>query len=134
MRLAQSKGEAYERIRQKLRELYLKTDFADPANINKAPSFDEYGINNIANELVNVDWEFYMVRPDFVESLKQLSVPALFLHGTKDPRSIEFAEELANYLPYVTFVSFPETGHYIYIEQPEKIKAALRQFIEKIRI
>jgi len=135
VRLAQPQGEAYEQIKQELRMLYMKADFADPDNIAKAPLFNEYGINSIANELVNVDWEFYMVRPEFLESLKRLSVPALFLHGAQDPRSIVFAEELASYVSTGEFISISETGHYPYIEQPEKTKTALRSFIqEKIQI
>lgn len=135
VRLAQSRGDEYDKIRQELQLLTNKTDVADPVNIDKVPTFKTNLISNKANELINIDWGIYMVQPEFVESIKHLPVAALFIHGTQDPRSILFIEELAGYVPDSTFIPIPKVGHYPYIEQPEQTKAALRGFIEeKIQI
>jgi len=135
VRLEQSSEEAYDKIRQELQMLLTKTDFVDPGNIDKGPYFNTHGINNKVNHLVNIDWEAYMVRPEFLESLRHLPIPVLFLHGRQDPRSMVFVEELASYVPEGKFISIPNAGHYPYIEQPEQTRDTLREFIQqKVRM
>ena len=38
-------------------------------------------------------------------------------------------ETFASKLPRGTFASIPESGHYFWVEEPDEVKAAVRQFI-----
>ena len=89
----------------------------------------EYPVSNEANEKVGADWKSYTTDSKFQQSVYNLSMPVLFLHGACDPRPIHFIETLAAKLSRSTFVSIPESGHYPWIEKPDEVKAALRQFI-----
>ncbi len=130
IRLELADGEEYDKVTREIRTLISKTDLTDIKNIDKIPSFNKYSISNKANELINKDWDNYMIRDEFRESVKHLAIPASFLHGEQDPRSISFIKELASYVPNSTFIPIPNSGHYLYIEQPERTKTALRKFIK----
>jgi proline iminopeptidase len=131
IRLELADGEEYDKVTREIRILTSKTDLADIKYIDKIPSFDKYSISNKANELINNDWDIYMVRDEFRESVKHLAVSVLFLHGEQDPRSISFIKELVSYVPDSTFIPIPNSGHYPYIEQPGKTRAELRKFIKE---
>ena len=118
-----------ERILGRLRALSRQTDVFDPNQVNNLPSFDEYPVSSEANEKVGADWKSYTTDARFQESVYNLSMPMLFLHGACDPRPSHFIETLATKLPRSTFVLIPESGHYPWIEKPDEVKAALRQFV-----
>ena len=82
-----------------------------------------------ANEEVGADWKSYTTDSKFQQSVYSLSMPVLFLHGACDPRLVHFIETLAAKLRRSTFASIPESGHYPWIEKPDEVKAALRQFL-----
>ena len=125
----QAEGPDEEQILDRLRALSNKTDVFDPNRVNDLPSFDEYPVSNEANEKVGADWKSYTTDSEFQQSVCNLSIPVLFLHGACDPRPSHFIETLAAKLPRGTFASIPESGHYPWIEKPDEVKAALRQFI-----
>ena len=124
-----AKGAKGERILDRLRTLSRKTDVFDPNCVDNLPSFDEYPISNAANEMVGADWKRYTTDSKFQQSVYNLPMPVLFLHGACDPRPGHFIETLASKLFYGTFVSIPESGHYFWVEKPDEVKAALRQFV-----
>jgi proline iminopeptidase len=124
-----AKGADRERILDRLRTLSKKMDVFDPNRVNDLPSFDEYPVSNEANEKVGADWKGYTTDARFQESVYNLPVPVLFLHGACDPRPRHFIETLASKLPRSTFASIPESGHYLWIEKPDEVKASLRQFV-----
>lgn len=124
-----AEGADEERILDRLRALSNKTDVFDPNRVNDLPSFDEHPVNNEANEKVGADWKNYTTDPKFQQSVYDLSMPVLFLHGACDPRPSHFIETLAAKLPRGTFASIPESGHYPWVEKPDEVKAALRLFI-----
>ena len=125
----QAEGTDGEQILDRLRTLSGKTDVFDPNRVDDLPSFDEYPVSNEANEKVGADWKSYTADPKFQQSVYNLSIPVLFLHGTCDPRPSHFIEVLAAKLSRGTFASIPESGHYPWIEKPDEVKAALRQFM-----
>ena len=142
--LSKSEREEYQRLRSqreraegvdeewildRLRALSRKTDVFDPNQVDNLPTFDEHPVSNEANEKVGADWKSYTTDSKFQQSVYNLSMPVLFLHGACDPRPSHFIGTLAANLSCGTFVSIPESGHYPWIEKPDEVKAALRQFI-----
>ena len=125
-----AEGAEQERILDRLRVLSRKTDVFDPSCVNDLPNFDEYPVSHEANEKVGADWKRYTENSGFQQSVCNLSMPVLFLHGTCDPRPSHFIETLASKLPRGTFASIPESGHYFWVEKPNEVKAALKQFIQ----
>ena len=122
-------GAEAERILSRLRTLSRMTDVFDSNQVDNLPSFDEYPVSNEANEKVGADWKRYTQDPGFRRSVYNLSMPVLFLHGACDPRPSHFIETLADKLSRSTFALIPESGHYPWIEKPDKVKASLRQFV-----
>ncbi len=118
-----------ERILNRLRALSRMTDVFDPNQVDNLPSFDDYFVSNEANEKVGADWKHYTTDSKFQQSVYNLSMPVLFLHGACDPRPVHFIETLAAQLRRSTFASIPESGHYPWIEKPNEVKTALRQFV-----
>ena len=118
-----------ERILDRLRALSRKTDVFDPNRVDNLPSFDEYLVSNEANEKVSADWMNYTADSKFQQSVYNLSMPVLFLHGACDPRPSHFIETLAAKLRRSTFVLIPESGHYPWVEKPDEVKVSIRKFI-----
>ena len=125
----QAEGADEERILDRLRALSNKTDVFDPNRVDNLPSFDEHPVSHEVNEKVGADWKSYTADSEFQQSVCNLSMPVFFLHGACDPRPSHFIETLAAKLPRGTFGSIPESGHYPWIEKPDEVKVALRQFI-----
>ena len=86
-------------------------------------------MNHEVNEKIGADWKSYTTDSEFRQSVYNLSMPVLFLHGACDPRPRHFIETLAAKLSRGTFASIPESGHYPWIEKPDEVKAALRRFV-----
>ena len=124
-----AEGADEERILDRLRALSNKTDVFDTNRVNDLPSFDEYPVSHEVNEKVGADWKSYITDSEFQQSIYKLSVPVLFFHGACDPRPCHFIETFAAKLSHSTFVSIPESGHYPWVEKPDEVKTALRQFV-----
>ena len=124
-----AKGAAGKRILDRLRTLSRMTDVFDPNQVDNLPNFDEHPVSDESNEKVGTDWKCYIQDPGFQRSVYNLSMPVLFLHGACDPRPSHFIETLAAKLPRSTFALIPESGHYPWVEKPDEVKAALRQFV-----
>ena len=118
-----------ERILSMLRTLSRRTDVFDLNCIDNLPNFDKYRVSSEANEKVGADWKRYITDSRFQQSVHNLPMPVLFLHGACDPRPCHFIETLASKLPRSKFASIPESGHYPWVEKPEEVKTSLRQFI-----
>ena len=122
-------GAEKEQVLNRLRALSRRTDVFDPDQVDNLPNFDEYPVSSEANEKVGADWKNYITDAKFQESVYNLPMPVLFLHGACDPRPSHFIEVLAAKLSRSKFASIPESGHYLWVEKPDEVKAALRQFI-----
>lgn len=72
-------------------------------------------------------------RPDSVETLAALHVPALVIAGEQD-RIVapDVAETMAATIPDATFVSIPNAGHMPMVEQPTATTDALRGFLARL--
>jgi pimeloyl-ACP methyl ester carboxylesterase len=62
-------------------------------------------------------------------ALAHLDVPTLVVVGANDAASLPTAHELAAALPDVRLVVVPEAGHVVNLAQPERVNAALREFL-----
>lgn len=122
-------GAEAERILSRLRTLSRMTDVFDSSQVDNLPSFDEYPVSSEANEKVGADWKNYTKDSRFRQSIYNLPMPVLFLHGACDPRPIHFIETLAAKLSRSTFALIPESGHYPWVEKPDEVKVLLRQFV-----
>ena len=122
-------GDTREQVQNRLRTLSRKTDVFDPNCVDNLPNFDAYPVSDEANEKVGADWKAYTTDERFQQSVYDLPMPVLFLHGACDPRPSHFIGTLAAKLSRSTFASIPESGHYPWIEKPDEVKAALRQFV-----
>ena len=122
-------GAEKEEVLNRLRTLSRRTDVFDPNRVNDLPNLDEYPVSSEANEKVGADWKSYTTDAKFHQSVYNLSMPVLFLHGVCDPRPSHFIETLASKLSRSTFASIPESGHYPWVEKSDEVKASLRRFV-----
>lgn len=65
------------------------------------------------------------------KALPLLAVPALLVHGARDPRPTEGAQEIASLLPHAAF-EVVQAGHLPWLERPETIRALLKGFLETL--
>lgn len=108
--------------------LYRYTDFADRRNVQPPPADAPSG-NAAVNDLLNLAWKAYAATIK-QEQLAALSCPALFVHGQADPRPPVSARRVAEAMPNARFVELEGVGHYAYLEEPERVRRALRGAME----
>jgi pimeloyl-ACP methyl ester carboxylesterase len=72
-------------------------------------------------------------RPDSVETLKTINVPALLITGDEDELTgVNEAELMRQYISGIQLRVIPKAGHYSPWEQPEQISKLLRQFLDSL--
>ena len=65
------------------------------------------------------------------QAIKKLARPVLILHGHQDPMGDKVAEDIHALISGSTLKYLNECGHFPWIEQPEKTKAILAEFLRK---
>ncbi len=72
-----------------------------------------------------------LVGSDHKNELRQLGTPTLFLYGVADSpfTGQPVAAELCSILPNCQSVAFDQSGHWPFLEQPEKFQQVLRDFL-----
>ena len=72
-------------------------------------------------------------RPDSLDVLRALDVPAVVVVGTEDPlSSVADAEAMAEALPDSRLVVVPEAGHLVSLEAPDAVDAAVRELLASV--
>lgn len=66
---------------------------------------------------------------DRLEDLAEIQVPTLLLIGRYDLTSVETAVEMGRRIPRSRVVVFEESGHFMYLEEPEKFLREVRSFL-----
>jgi len=66
---------------------------------------------------------------DRLEDLRRISVPTLILLGRYDLTSVATAREMGRRIPGSRVVVFEESGHFMYLEEPEKFLREVRSFL-----
>lgn len=56
-------------------------------------------------------------------------VPALFLHGSEDPRPADGARSLAGIVPHARFTSVAGAGHLPWVEHPDVVHREIVDFL-----
>ncbi len=66
---------------------------------------------------------------DRFEDLSRIAVPTLILLGRYDLTSVDTALEMGHRIPRAEVVVFEDSGHFMYLEEPEKFLASVRSFL-----
>jgi pimeloyl-ACP methyl ester carboxylesterase len=62
--------------------------------------------------------------------LRKIVVPTLVIVGRHDfITTVEMAKEISGRIPDARLVVFEGSGHFVFVEEPEKLKATVREFI-----
>ena len=76
---------------------------------------------------------FSLVGYDYKKDLSQLQVPTLFIYGTADSQYTgkPVADELCATLPNCQSVEFTQSGHWAFLEEPEKFQQVVKDFLNQ---
>ena len=66
---------------------------------------------------------------DLIARLGRLQVPTLFIHGDGDFVPIDVAREAADAIRGSRFVVLSDCGHFAYLEQPDRVRAAIDELM-----
>jgi proline iminopeptidase len=104
-------------------ELSVAGYFADPSRARDLTPFRVVGRvqQSVWSSLGDFD-----LRP----RLEQLSIPALVVHGRQDPIPVESSRAVADALG-ASVVVIEDCGHVPYVEQPQSLFDAVRQFLTR---
>lgn len=110
-----------EAYRQRAFELSVAGYFADPERARDLTPF------RVTGRVQQSVWES-LGAFDLTDDLAAVRCPAIVVHGRQDPIPLESSESIAQAL-HSEFVPLDQCGHVPYVEQPEKLFAALRDFL-----
>ncbi len=76
---------------------------------------------------------FSLTGYDYKTELSQLQTPTLFIYGTADSQYTgkPVADELCAMLPNCQSVEFTQSGHWAFLEEPEKFQQVLNEFLNQ---
>ena len=66
---------------------------------------------------------------DRLNDLPRIAAPTLLLLGRYDLTSVDTAQEMARRIPRARLVVFEDSGHFMYLEEPEKFLSEVRAFL-----
>jgi pimeloyl-ACP methyl ester carboxylesterase len=70
---------------------------------------------------------------DVMERIKEIDLPSLVIVGQDDVMTpVRYAEYLGRELKNAEVVVVPNSGHFVTLEQPEAVNAAVAQFLERL--
>src|SRR5262249_50830164 len=73
------------------------------------------------------------VRPDLVDALPSITVPALVIHGERDDSLLlESGRYLAAKLPNAQLEIFQRSGHAPFLEEPERFDLVVDKFVQTL--
>lgn len=115
------------------RRLAWMTDFADPEADASSVALDAMAtsplpINFAVNRALSRAELFD--EAELVAACEACDVPALFVHGTLDPRPVDGARLIADRLPNAHVVELDGAGHHPWIERRDEFVAAVRSFLQ----
>jgi pimeloyl-ACP methyl ester carboxylesterase len=83
-------------------------------------------------EAVYQEVDSWLERPDITESLADLDVPALIVHGEEDESIDASRVEPTVEALDAEFELIPEAGHSSNVENPSAVNAAIREFLQRV--
>jgi proline iminopeptidase len=145
-RLSSSEQTFIEEIRQRRRSgepisaeeerqwvhLNWRTDFAQPG---ATPDFDReplfaFPANYAVNRALVEEMDGFAATRDVAASLGLIRAPAMFIHGTGDPRPAP--ESVIAALPNAYLRTVDDAGHLPWFEQPAIVADVLREFLRSV--
>jgi proline iminopeptidase len=114
------------------RRLSWMTDFADPSSAPAALDAmvtARFSINFDVNRTLGAA-ELYP-ESQLLAKCEGCHVPALIIHGSRDPRPEDGARGIADHLPNARFVRIEGAGHLPWIEQPETVRDTITSFLSE---
>jgi proline iminopeptidase len=111
--------------RQRSFELSVAGYFADPRRAHDLTPFRVVG--RVQQSIWESLGDFDLTRAGQLDSIR---APALIVHGRQDPIPLESSETAARSLRCPVVV-LDDCGHVPYVEQPEKLFAAVNSFLEQ---
>ncbi len=66
---------------------------------------------------------------NLIPQLNRLDIPSLIIHGDNDFVPIDVAREIAAAIPGARFVLLSDCGHFAYIEQPDRVRTSVAEFL-----
>lgn len=108
--------------RQRAFELSVAGYFADPARAKDLTPF------RVVGKVQKSTWDS-LGDYDLRTALTTVKCPALVVHGSADPIPVESSREIASALS-ARFVLLEGSGHVPYVEQPERLFPALKDFLD----
>jgi proline iminopeptidase len=111
-----------EAHRQRAFELSVAGYFADPRNARELTPF------RVTGRVQQSIWES-LGEYDLIPALAGLSIPAVIVHGWRDPIPVDSSFEAARAMQ-ARCVVLEASGHVPYVERPDALFGAIEQFLE----
>ena len=70
---------------------------------------------------------------DLHEELKQVKAPTLIIHGDYDATPVDAMMDIADVMPNARLEVVKESGHFVFIEQPELFRELVEGFLDDVR-
>ncbi len=112
-----------EAYRQRAFELSVAGYFSDPAKATELTPF------RVVAKIQQSVWES-LENFDLIRDLQGIKIPSIIIHGRDDPIPLASSSEAAKALG-TNPVVLDECGHVPYVEQPERLFAALDPFLDE---
>jgi proline iminopeptidase len=125
-----SSAELSSEARTECLKLDAALRFSDPAKaLTMDATIEENTAKNASTIQSLITTSFNRRQHDIDASLKTLSIPTLIIHGDFDPIPIGSSEYIQQRIPASQLVIIKQSGHFPFVEQPEKFFAAIRAFM-----
>jgi len=131
-RLRDERGDLDPSLAAELHLLSVPTEFGDldmARRRSRQLASELAATNHEVNRDLGADFRRYFRVSGIRARIRALNPPALLVHGEADPRPIAAVEALAAELPRARLVRLAGVGHFPWWEAPERLQAALRDFI-----
>ncbi|AXH99659.1 2-succinyl-6-hydroxy-2,4-cyclohexadiene-1-carboxylate synthase [Sporosarcina sp. PTS2304] len=64
------------------------------------------------------------------EDLEQVKLPVLLMTGSEDPKFVEIAHKMKQYLPFVRHEMIKDAGHAIHVEKPRQFATMIKSYLK----
>ena len=123
---ARRRGEVSEAALVERSKLVWPRYFADPDTAPPHPAGD---IGVECSTGTNASISDHFNRFTLATGLPSAKLPALFLHGERDPLPVSSSLEAAALVPDAWVETIPDCGHFPWIERPGEIRRAAERFL-----
>jgi len=131
-RLSTARGAEFDAVEQTYCELTWSTDIADQRSaraLARQLFVDGLHVNFQVNQFLGDDADHFTQQSTLPEQLANLRIPTLVVHGEHDPRPARVARQLAEIIPFASYVELPQVGHLPWLERPDLLRGVLRHFL-----